>query len=418
MATDPPPLYPRFGLTHLRDALADTPVVAVNGARQVGKSTLVTQLLDRPGGTQVVTLDDATQRAAADADPNGYVRRDGLLVIDEVQRAPDLLPAIKAEVDRDRRPGRFLLTGSSRLLSTPEMSRSLAGRVEIVDLWPLSQGEVAGRRERFIDALLGWESGLGVSSTLQRADYMARVCAGGYPEPRARSGRRRQAWFANYVTTVVERMVADVADIDRLAWMPRLLRLCAARTGNELNVRSISDDLGLPYRTVGSYLTHLDAVFLVQLVPAWSRNLTSKVVRRPKLVVTDTGVAAHLIGVDERALDRVAAPAAGPLLETFVALELRKQAGWAAADVELSHFRDRGGVEVDLVVEARGGEVAGVEVKAASTVRAGDFRGLRLLADRLGDAFVGGVVLYTGQETVPFGDRLAAVPIAALWEAG
>jgi predicted AAA+ superfamily ATPase len=417
MATEPLSLYPRFALGHLRQALEDTPVVAVNGARQVGKSTLVTDLLERPGGASIVTLDDETQRAAAELDPTAFVRREGLLVIDEVQRVPDLLPAIKAEVDRDRRPGRFLLTGSARLLSIPEMSRSLAGRVEVLDLWPLSQGEVEGRGERFIDALLDWGPGLqATSSSLDRADYMARVCAGGYPEPLARQGRRRQAWFANYVTTVVERMVADIADIDRLSAMPRLLRVCAARTANELNVRAVADDLGVPYRTVGSYLTHLQAVFLVSLLPAWSRNLTSKVVHRPKLLVSDSGVAAHLLGVDAAALRRLDAAAAGPLLETFVALELRKQLGWAEADAELYHFRDRGGAEVDLILEARDGRVAGVEVKASSTVRAGDVAGLRLLADRLGDRFVGGVVLHTGQTSVPFGDRILAVPLAALWD--
>jgi predicted AAA+ superfamily ATPase len=415
MATDSNPLFPRFALAALRDALGDTPVVAVNGARQVGKSTLVTDLLDRPGGAQIVTLDDATQRQAATTDPPTFVRRDGLLVIDEVQRVPDLLPAIKAEVDRDRRPGRFLLTGSTRLLSTPEMSASLAGRVEILDLWPLSQGEIAGQQEGFVDALFRWDSALMVDSDVSRPDYLERVCAGGYPEPLRRTGRRRNAWFANYVTTVVERMIADVADIERLALMPRLLQLCAARTGSELNTRAVADDLGVPHRTVGSYLAHLQTVFLVHLLPAWSRNLTSKVVHRPKLLLPDSGVAAHLVGVDSAALNDPTSPATGPLVETFVAMEVRKQLGWAEADVSMFHFRDRSGPEVDIVLETRAGLVAGIEVKAASAVRAEDFRGLRTLADRLGDRFAGGIVLYTGRQAVPFGDHLAAVPIAALW---
>jgi predicted AAA+ superfamily ATPase len=408
-------LHPRFSLANLRDALADTPVVAVNGARQVGKSTLVTELLDRPAGARAVTLDDATQREAARADPHAFVRRDGLLVIDEVQRVPEILPAIKAEVDRDRRPGRFLLTGSSRLLSVPEMSASLAGRVEILDLWPLSQGELTGRREGFVDAIFGWSPQLLADADLTRADYLERVCAGGFPEPLGRTGRRRQAWYANYTTTVVERMVAGVADIDRLAMMPRLLRACAARTGNELNIKAIADDLGLPVRTTSAYLAHLQTVFLVHQLPAWSRNLTSKVAHRPKLLIPDTGMAAHLLGVDARALSKPTSAAAGPLMETFVAMEIRKQLGWAATDAAMYHFRDRNGAEVDVVLEARDGRVAGVEVKAAGTVRASDFRGLRLLADRLGDQFAGGVVLYTGPEPVPFGDRLAAVPLAALW---
>jgi len=317
-------LYPRFILGRVREALVDTPVVAINGARQVGKSTLVTELLDRPGRTEIVTLDDTTQLQAARADPNSFVQRDGLLVIDEVQRVPELFPAVKAAVDRERRPGRFLLTGSSRLLSTAEMSASLAGRVEIIDLWPLSQGEIHDRTSSFVDALFHWDDGLTIDSDLSRNDYLERVCAGGYPEPLTRSGRRRNAWYANYVTTVVERMVSDVADIDRLGAMPQLLRACAARTANELNTRSVAEDLGLPYRTTGSYLAHLQSVFLVHLVPAWSRNLTSKVVHRPKLYVPDSGVASYLMGVDAAALSEHTNPATGSLLETFVAMEIRK----------------------------------------------------------------------------------------------
>jgi predicted AAA+ superfamily ATPase len=210
-------------------------------------------------------------------------------------------------------------------------------------------------------------------------------------------------------------MVADVADIDRLSLMPLLLRLCAARTANELNVRSVADDLSVPYRTVGSYLTHLQTVFLVHLLPAWSRNLTSKVVHRPKLMMVDSGLAAHLLGVDAAAIKGPTAPA-GPLFETFVAMELRKQLGWSDESVRMHHFRDRGGAEVDIVLEASNGTVAGVEVKASSTVRSDDFRGLRLLQDKLGHRFVGGVVLYTGHQAVPFGDRLAALPAAALWQ--
>lgn len=415
MAAEARSLIPRFAAEHVREALGDTPVVAINGARQVGKSTLVTELVDQHDANHVITLDDATQRDAASIDPNSFVQRDGLLVIDEVQRVPDLLPAIKAEVDRDRRPGRFLLTGSTRLLSAPEMSASLAGRVEIIDLWPLSQGELARRRERFVDALFHQDPALRITSDMSRADYFDRVCAGGYPEPLQRGGRRRQAWFSNYVTTVVERMVSDVADIERLALMPRLLRVCAARTAAELNTSAVAGELGLPHRTTGSYMTHLQTVFLIHLLPAWSRNLTSKVVHRPKIFVPDSGIAAHLLGVDRNGLTSPTSPAAGPLVETFVAMELRKQLAWAGTDVAMYHFRDRSGAEVDLVLEARDGQVAGVEVKAASTVRAEDFRGLRLLADRLGSQFAGGVVLYTGHQSVPFGDRLAAVPLAALW---
>ncbi len=412
-------LYPRFVTDQIRAALSDTPVVAVNGARQVGKSTLVLELLSTTlrDRTQFVTLDDRTQRDAAMSDPIGFVRREGLLVIDEVQRVPDLLPAVKVEVDRDRRPGRFLLTGSARLLAVPEMSESLAGRVEIIDLWPLSQGEISRHSERFVDAAFRWDPALSTRTDMTRPDYMLRVCAGGFPEPLERVGRRRKSWFANYSTTVLERMVSDIAHIDRLAAMPQLLRLCAARTANELNVRDVASDLGLPYRTVGAYLTHLQATYLVHLLPAWSRNLTSKVVRRPKVLITDTGLAAYLLGVDADALADMTAPA-GPLLETFVVMELRKQLAWADVDATMYHWRDRGGAEVDIILQTPDGGVVGIEVKASSTARTDDFRGLRILEDKLGDRFKGGIVLYTGGDTVPFGTRLAAVPVAAIWSAG
>ncbi|MBI2703918.1 MAG: ATP-binding protein [Actinobacteria bacterium] len=409
-------LHPRFVADRIEAALGDTPVVAVNGARQVGKSTLVGQIArERPGST-VVTLDDEVQREAASADPRGFVDRDGLLVIDEVQRVPDLLPAIKAAVDRDRRPGRFLLTGSTRLLSTVELADALAGRVELVELWPLSAGELRGNRESFLEALLAWEPSAWRDSTLRPDDYASMICAGGYPEPLTRVGRRRSAWFTNYATTVLERMVTELAHVERLEAMPRLLRLCAARTACELNVMDLTNDAGLPYRTVGTYLAHLEHLFLVQRVPAWSRNLTSKVARHPKLLMVDSGLAADLLGTDAAGLASRAA-SVGQLTETFVAMEIRKQLAWADFQAELFHFRDRGGTEVDLVLETRGGKVAGIEVKSTTTVRRGDFKGLHLLQERLGDQFLGGVVLHRGTDAAPFGDRLAAVPIDALWNA-
>ncbi|MGH9158116.1 MAG: ATP-binding protein [Acidimicrobiales bacterium] len=401
------------------EALGDTPVVAVNGPRQAGKSTLVSTLLEIPD-LEFVTLDDRIQRAAALADPEAFVEeRQGPLAIDEVQRAPDLLLAIKATVDRDRRPGRFVLTGSTRLLSTPRLSESLAGRVEIVDLWPLSQGELARRPERFVDRLLAWDPALRSPGQLRRADYFDLVCGGGLPEALRRAGRRRSAWLSGYATTVIDRLTVEVAEIERASAMPTLLRLCAARTATELNVSSMAAELGIPHRTLGTYLAHLRTVFLVDLLPAWSRNLTSKVVHRPKLVMVDSGLAAHLLGVGPGALSGLppetnpAAP--GQLLESFVVMEIRKQLGWSEADASLHHFRNRDGAEVDLVLETRDGRVAGIEVKAARGVTSRDFRGLRLLEGKLGDAFAGGVVLYTGREAVPFGHKLAALPVSSLW---
>jgi uncharacterized protein len=412
MATDPTEID-RLLIASIREALADTPVVAINGARQVGKSTLVRRMLSDQ--FEYLTLDDPTQRAAAINDPAGFLEGRSLpLVIDEVQRAPDILIAIKASVDRDRRPGRYVLTGSTRLLSTPRISESLAGRIEILELWPFSQGELNGRRDRFVDELFAGRPGRLAVGALSRADYIELVARGGFPEARLRTGRRLAAWFSSYSQTVVARVVEDVAEVERLGDLAQLVRLCAARTGTELNAAAIARDLGVPYRTLSGYLVHLQTVFLIQLIPAWSRNISSKVVHRPKITMVDSGLATHLAGLDATALARSGGPV-GPLLESFVAMELRKQLGWSEIDATLFHFRDRDGAEVDLVLEARDGRIAGIEVKAASSVGARDFRGLRLLQARLGDLFTTGVVLYTGREVVPFGSKLFAVPLDALW---
>jgi predicted AAA+ superfamily ATPase len=405
---------PRLVSWRLVEAIADTPVVVLNGARQVGKSTLVKSLA-YPGTSDIVTLDDLATRSAAGFDPRAFVQRAvDTLVIDEAQLEPSLFRAIKAEVDRDRRPGKFLITGSSRLLSAPDMADSLVGRVEIVELWPFSQDELLEKRSEFIDAAFGTPSKLMQPGALSRRDLIERICAGGFPDAVGRSPRRRAAWFDGYVTTTIERVVRQVADIERAAEMPRLIRLCAARTAQELNVSNLADEFRVPVRTVSSYVAHLATAFLIQLVPAWSTNLSAKVIHRPKLVMLDSGLSAHLIGATPTTVDRSGGPF-GQLLETFVISEIRKQLTWTEQRVSMYHFRDRNGVEVDVVLEHPDGRIVGIEVKATSTPRAEDFRGLRYLAQRLGDRFVRGILLSAAPEAIPFGERLVALPVDALW---
>lgn len=407
---------PRQLAGNIEAALADTPVVAVDGARQVGKSTLVANLRF-PGTWQTVTLDDLTTRQAAHLDPRAFVTRPvDLLVIDEAQLEPELFRAIKVEVDRDRRPGRFLVTGSSRLLAAPRMADSLVGRVEVVELWPFAQSELeAGRAPAvtFVDRLFDDPSTLVRPGSLALPDLVRRVLTGGFPEAVRRSGSRRRAWFESFVTTVAQSSIAEMSRIDGLGEIPRLLRLCAARTATELNVSAVASEIGLPARTVDGYLDLLARAFLVRLVPGWSTNLSSKVVRRPKLHLVDSGLAAHLTGAGETDVELGAR--FGPLLETFVAGELCKQAGWSDARPTVWHFRDRSGAEVDLVLEHPDGRIAGIEVKATSTPRLEDFRGLRFIEDRLGARFCFGVLLSAAPEATPFGSRLAALPVSALW---
>ncbi len=406
------------------EALADTRVVGVVGPRQAGKSTLVRRIVGESPDGVYISLDDRDARVAAEVDPRGFLAgRSGLLAIDEVQRVPELLLALKAAVDADERPGRFLVTGSSQLSANRGVSETLAGRIERFELWPLSQSELAATAgtlrtaETFLDRLLAGVLPLEHAGDLTKTDYLDRAVAGGYPEALRRSGARRAAWFDAYVETVVEREAPGVSASPRTAELPRLLRLVAARHASLLNVADLARDAGLPERTVHRYLDVLEAVFLVRRCPAWAVNLTQREIRAPKVFVTDPGLAAHLRGADIASLGRpeIARGADGPILEGMVYSELLRQSGWSAVRPSLFHYRDRAGAEIDLVIEDRSLRVVGIEVKAAADVSRRDIRHLVAVRDRLGERFVAGVVLHTGARAFSLGDRLAAVPISALW---
>jgi predicted AAA+ superfamily ATPase len=319
---------PRHVMPAVLESLADTRVVVVQGARQVGKTTLVSQVIDHLGG-HLVTLDDDLVREAALTDPAEFLRQNpnSLLAIDEVQRVPGLVLALKAAVDRDPRPGRFLLTGSANLLRLPAMQDSLAGRAESIDLHGFSQGELTGVHEHFVDRLLSGDAFLDHRSDLGRADYLDLACAGGYPEAVARRpGRRRSAWFDNYVRRIVERDAPDVSGLQRLDELPLLLRLLAARNSGELNITGLACDTGIPTRTLGPYLDLLETLFLIQRLPAWSANLSQRIVSRPKITFHDSGLAARLVNVSAAgASTGINGEVAGHLLEGFVAGELRRQ---------------------------------------------------------------------------------------------
>ena len=404
----------------LHEALEDTRVVMLQGARQVGKSTLAKAVVAERGGV-LVTLDDQLARETAESDPHGFVNQNtgGLLAIDEVQRAPGLVTALKLAVDEDPRPGRFLITGSANLLHLPAAQDSLAGRAETVELYGLSQGELAGRTETFVDRLLAGERLTGHRSTLTRADYVERACAGGYPEAlRREPGRRRTTWFRNYVARLVERDAQDVSGLQRLAELPQLLTLLAARTSTELVKTSLAADAGIPANTLPPYLRLLETLFLAHRLPGWSPHLSTRAVTRPKIALLDTGLAASLVNVSPAGAGPTGDPQyAGRLLEAFVAAELRKQLGWSEEAATMYHYRDRNGPSVDIVLQTPDGRVAGIQVKAGSTVTSTDTRWLTVLRDDLGDRFVAGVVLHSGGTAVSVSDRIWAAPIDALWAA-
>ena len=402
---------------HLRSSieagLADTPAVLVVGARQTGKTTLVRTLEPRWPDSTYVTLDDLTALEAATADPVGFVAAlRGTAIIDEIQKAPALLPAIKVAVDRDRRPGRFLLTGSANVLTLPKVSESLAGRMEVATLWPLSQGELAHHRERFVDAVLAGEL---PKSQVGGEDPLLRLLRGGYPEAASRPrADRRRAFFDAYVTTILTRDVRDIAAIEEPGALRRLLQLCAVRSASLVNHAELSRTLALPASTLKRYLALLQTLFLVHEVPAWASNRGKRLARAPKLHFVDTGLLASLAGLDAEALRRDRA-LVGPILESFVAAELTKQLGWSTVRPFLHHFRTHGGQEVDLVLEDPRGRVVGIEVKASATVTSSDLAGLRALAEIAGKAFVQGIVLHLGASRVSFGPGLTACPLEVLW---
>jgi len=411
-------MFTRYITPALRDALSDTPVVFLNGARQVGKSTLVQQLAKTDHPARYLTLDDATVRAAATADPAGFI--DGLdtaVVIDEIQRVPDLALAIKASVDRDRRPGRFLLTGSADVLQLPRIADALVGRMEVVRLWPLSQGELRGTREGFVDAAFGDATPAGPFPEVTRAELLEALCRGGYPEAQGRAPDRRARFVAAYLDTMLVREVRELSAIEGATHLPQLLGLVATRTGSHLNVADLSRTLGMPQATVRRYLVLLRTLLLVEALPAWSRSADRRLLKSPKLYVTDPGLAAYLVGQDPARL-ALETTAVGPLLETFVVTELAKQLGWSRTTARLYHARTLSEREVDVVIEDRRGRCVAIEVKATASLTDRHLQGIRTFAELAGDRFHRGLVIYTGREVVPFGRGVYAVPLSSLWSWG
>jgi uncharacterized protein len=405
------------------DALQDTPVVLLVGPRQVGKSTLAHHLAPQIKAAKVVSLDDPATRAAAGADPSSFIAGLGRpAVIDEVQRVPDLLYGIKEAVDRIRLAGEpaagsFLLTGSASIWDTLRAPESLAGRIERIRMWPFSQGELVGRRERFIDALFDGDPPRVSTAAPSRAEIAQMVMRGGYPEVQSRTETRAQRWFSEYLSRVLDRDIRDLANVRRPEDLLRLLALCATRAGSLVNVSSMLSDMGIGLSTGRRYYELLTRVYLIREIPSWGTNLARATARSPKLMIADSGLAAHLLGCSSaKFADEVdGRPGAGNLFENFVTVELLKASAWCREDVTAFHWRDRAGREVDLLLERRDGSIAAIEHKLGARVTAEDFRHLVYLRDKLGDRFAGGAVIYTGESTVAFGERLWAVPVNGLW---
>jgi len=394
-------------------ALQDTRAVLIIGPRQAGKTTLARQFSG--GDRSYITLDDAGALSAARADPVGFVRGIDRAVIDEIQRAPELLLAIKERVDRDDTPGRFLLTGSANVATIPAVADSLAGRMATVSLLPFAQSEIRSTPGRLLDRLFAGEELAVTGDVVLGDELIALVLCGGYPEALRRSTpARRTAWLEDYVTQILDRDVRDIANIDQLDRLPRLLAVLAEHAGQLVNHSSFGAALGLSSVTAQKYVAILDRLFLVRTLAPWSSNRLSRLIKTPKLHFLDSGLLATLREDEEEAL-RKDRSRFGALLESFVVSELLKLASWSERRITLSHYRTKDQDEVDVVIEDRRGRIIGIEVKASATVRAQDFRGLRQLQDAVGDRFVRGLVLHDHDRVTPFGEKLQAAPLSVLW---
>ncbi len=407
-------MFPRFTARLVREALADTPVVFIMGARQVGKTTLVKDLID--GDWEYITFDDLAQAEVARADPVGFVRNlpPKRIALDEVQRVPETLLAIKQAVDEKRTPGRFLLTGSANAFLRPRVSGALVGRMEAVRLMTLSECEIEGREPTFLESLLRGEAPV-AGEVRVRERLVQRIVAGCFPEPLLRASERRtRAWYRQYVNTLIQGDLSDLPGIANTEGVTKLLRLAAILSGQLVNLTDLGGRLGLNRLTAGKYLALLEQLFLVERISAWHAGELTRMVKTPKMHAVDTGMMCALRGITRERL--LGSPALlGSLLESFVYNELRKQALWVEEPVTFHHYRDKDKVEVDIVMETARGGCYGVEVKAAASLRSVDFTGLRRFRRVAGKRFRIGVLLYDGDHTTAFGDGLFAVPIGALW---
>ena len=414
-------MHPRHIAPLLAEALSDTPVVVINGARQSGKSTLVQSPLSADAAPRrYLTLDDSAILNAAKSDPAGFINGlQGAVTLDEVQRAPELFLPIKAAVDRDRQPGRFLLTGSADVMLLPGIADSLAGRTEVLSLWPLSNAELSDSPTlNRADALFSGDwSGLNVPPC-ERQELIMHLLAGGFPDAVARpTAARRTAWFDAYVQAILQRDVRDLANIEQLTAIPNLLQMLSTRSATLLNFAELSRTAGIAQSTLKRYFALLEMLFLVVRVPPWERNPGKRLVKAPKVFLPDSGLLCHFMAATTESL--AAKPGLpGGVIETWVLSELLKHVAFSRQRLSLWHYRTQSNIDVDFILENRLGQITGIEVKASATVDGKDFKGLRHLQETESAIFQHGIVLYSGREVVPFGDKLWAVPLSVWWTPG
>jgi len=409
-------LYLRFAESILREALTDTPVVLIHGSRQCGKTTLA-RIVGDELGYHYLSFDDNNQLQAAQIDPIGFIESlPDKTILDEVQRTPEIFTAIKARIDKNNQSGQFILTGSANVLLLPKLADSLAGRIEIIPLRPLAQAEIYGQEPKLLKLLFNSK----LDASIMRGEYPRLgetiadiICSGGYPRAITRANpKRRSIWYRDYISTIVQRDIQEIARIRNLDTLPRLLELAATQTARLFNAADLSSPFAISRPTIREYLTLLENIFLIELLQPWHSNRLSRLIKTPKLHLSDTGLACALMGLNSRSLwqDKTVL---GQLLETFIFQELHKYADWHDEELKFFHFRNKDKVEVDIIIE-QGRQLVGIEVKASATVTGSDFKGLNKLKEACGDKFCAGVVFFDGESILPFGERLFAIPISFL----
>jgi predicted AAA+ superfamily ATPase len=419
MSTNNQSLIRRNAEKLLRETFADTPVAVIQGARQTGKSTLI-EMVSRDFNIKYISLDDPAALTVAKSDPIGFVNQysDGTLAIDELQLCPELLRAVKLSVDQNRRPARFVLTGSADLLHVSGANESLAGRAEIIKIWPFSRGELEGYEDSFVTKLMkgNFNDFLKSATPCSRTQYADYASIGGYPEAINRNQRRRNAFFRNYANGIMDHDAAGVSGLAHLDKLGTLWTLLSTQTACELNVLDISAKAQIPKSSLHAYLRLLQDLYLIHELPAWGRNLSDRVIGKRKISINDTGLACYFNGLNQDALhDVMNGEIFGPILESYILSELIKQQTWSDIEYSLLHFRNRDKKEVDIVIELRDGRIIGIEVKAAKSVSQKDFQGMKALRDLAGERFVCGIVLYSGEEVFPYGPDMFLAPLSAIW---
>jgi predicted AAA+ superfamily ATPase len=407
-------MYERKITPRIKEALKDTPAIIINGARQTGKSTLAKSLIGPAFDAQYLSFDNNNTLAHAKLDPVGFISElAGPVILDEIQRTPELFLSIKHAIDQNRKPGQFLLTGSANILSLPKLGDSLTGRVELFELWPLSQEEIGEKESSFLQNAFG-DKPIRKVEPIKKTALQKRIFSGSFPEAIIRPTNRQEAWFESYIDTLLQRDIRNISDIHGLAKLPKLVSILATRSAKLLNLSDIAASTSIPYATLSRYIDVLEATYLIQLIPAWSSNLGLRLVKAPKLLINDTGLLASILGINDERLEKDPS-LFGSLLETFVGMELKKLISYNSERIGLYHFRTLALHEVDFVLEKKNGDLVGIEVKASSSISQSDLKGLKNLAESTKQKFKRGIVLYGGEEVLPLGEKLLAIPISALW---